>query len=82
MRKISGSETFKAPIYTLFNISPGPPVGDPLSVRAPLEPIKGRTRKLGHTQSFALAQGREFLPQTYKQYITQWFYTLRRPKPL
>jgi hypothetical protein len=31
---------------TLFNISPGPPVGTPLSVRAPLETIKGRARML------------------------------------
>jgi hypothetical protein len=48
MRKISGSEVFKAPIYTLFNISPGPPVGTPLSVHAPLEPIKGRAHTLEH----------------------------------
>jgi hypothetical protein len=46
MRKISGSEVFKAPMCTLFNISPGPPVGTPLSVRAPLEPKKGRARTL------------------------------------
>jgi hypothetical protein len=31
---------------TLFNMSPGPPIGTPLSVRAPLEPIKGRARML------------------------------------
>jgi hypothetical protein len=30
----------------LFNISPGPPVGVPLSVHAPLEHIKGRARTL------------------------------------
>jgi hypothetical protein len=46
MRKISGSEAFKAPMCMLFNISPGPPVGTPLSVCAPLEPIKGRARTL------------------------------------
>jgi hypothetical protein len=33
---------------TLFNMSPGPPVGIPLSVRAPLELIKGRARMLEH----------------------------------
>jgi hypothetical protein len=53
MRKISGSEAFKAPMCTLFNMSPGPPVGIPLSVRAPLEPIKGRARTLEHkSQAF------------------------------
>jgi hypothetical protein len=31
---------------TIFNISPGPPIGAPLSVRAPLEHIKGRARVL------------------------------------
>jgi hypothetical protein len=46
-------------MYTLFNMSPGPPVGAPLSVRAPLEPIKGRARTLEHkfyteTQKFTL----------------------------
>jgi hypothetical protein len=46
MRKISGSEAFKVPMCTLFNMSPGPPVGTPLSVRAPLEPIKGRAHML------------------------------------
>jgi hypothetical protein len=46
MRKISRSEAFKAPMCTLFNISPDPPVGAPLSVRAPLEHIKGRARLL------------------------------------
>jgi hypothetical protein len=48
MRKISGCEAFKAPMCTLFNISPGPPIETPLSVRAPLEPIKGRARTLEH----------------------------------
>jgi hypothetical protein len=76
-RKISGSKAFKAPICTLFNISPGPPVGTSLSVRTPLMPIKGRACMLEvdsctHTQRFSLTQGQEFLPQTYKQYITQW----------
>jgi hypothetical protein len=33
----------------LFNMSPDPPVGTQLSVRAPLEPIKGRARTLEHT---------------------------------
>jgi hypothetical protein len=37
---------FKAPMCTLFNMSQGPPIGTPLSVRAPLEPIKGRARTL------------------------------------
>jgi hypothetical protein len=53
MRKISGSEAFKALMCTLFNISPDPPVGAPLSVRAPLEPIKGRARTLEHKFSQA-----------------------------
>jgi hypothetical protein len=46
MRKISGSKALKAPMGTLFNMLPGPPAGTPLSVRAPLEPIKGRARTL------------------------------------
>jgi hypothetical protein len=46
--KISGSVTLKAPVCTLFNISLDPPVGIPLSVRAPLEPVKGRARTLGN----------------------------------
>jgi hypothetical protein len=33
---------------TIFNISLGPPVGIPPSVRAPLEPIKGRAHTLEH----------------------------------
>jgi hypothetical protein len=49
MRKISESEAFKAPMCMLFNMSPDPPVGTQLSVRAPLEPIKGRARTLEHT---------------------------------
>jgi hypothetical protein len=83
MRKISRSEAFKALMCTLFNMSPGPPVGAPLSVRAPLEPIKGRACTLEHkfyrhshthtsSRTLTLTQGQEFLPQTYKQYITQW----------
>jgi hypothetical protein len=48
MRKISESKAFKAPTCTLFNMLLGPPVGAPLSVRAPLEPIKGRARTLEH----------------------------------
>jgi hypothetical protein len=48
MRKISGSEALKAPMCTLFNMSPGPPVGTPLSVHAPLRPIKRRARTLQH----------------------------------
>jgi hypothetical protein len=48
MRKILGSEAFKAPMCTLFNMTPGPAIGAPLSVRAPLEPIKGRARTLEH----------------------------------
>jgi hypothetical protein len=42
----------------LFNISPGLPVGILLSVRAPLEPIKGRA----HTLELKLSQ----VPRTYK----------------
>jgi hypothetical protein len=51
MRKIFGSETFKAPMCTLFNMLPGPPVGTPLSVHAPLESIKGRAHTLEHKLS-------------------------------
>jgi len=46
--KISGSVAFKAPLCTISNISPGPPVGAPLSVRAPLGHIKGRAHPLEH----------------------------------
>jgi hypothetical protein len=46
MRKISGSKALKAPMGTLFNMSPGSPVRTPLSVRASFEPIKGRARTL------------------------------------
>jgi hypothetical protein len=61
MRKISGSKAFKAPMRTLFNMSPGPPIGILLRVRAPLEPIKWRARTLehkfhGHTQVFTDSQ--------------------------
>jgi hypothetical protein len=35
-------------VCTLFNRMSGPPVGAPLSVRAPLEPIKGRACMLDH----------------------------------
>jgi hypothetical protein len=38
----------KALMCMLFNISPGPPVGTPFSVRAPLELIKGIARTLEH----------------------------------
>jgi hypothetical protein len=44
--KISVSAALKAPVCTLFNVSPGPPFRTPLSVRAPLEPIKGRACSL------------------------------------
>jgi hypothetical protein len=59
MRKIFESEIFKAPMCTLFIMSPSLPVGAPLSVRAPLEPIKGRARTLEqkfdkHTEEFTL----------------------------
>jgi hypothetical protein len=50
-RKISESMAFKALMCTLFNMSLDPSVGTPLSVRAPLEPIKGRTRMLEHRLS-------------------------------
>jgi hypothetical protein len=53
MRKISGSEAFKALMCALFNIPPFPPVGTPLSLRAPPEPIKGERaleHKLGSSQ--------------------------------
>jgi hypothetical protein len=79
MRKISGSEAFKAPICMLFNISPGPPVGAPLSVRAPLKPIKGRARTLEDTQEFTHTEvhtlaGLVVAPPNLQtiQYITQW----------
>jgi hypothetical protein len=38
-------------VCTLFNRLPGPPVGAPPSVRAPLEPIKGRACTLEHRLS-------------------------------
>jgi hypothetical protein len=50
--KISVSVALKAPVCTLFNVLPGPPVGAPLSVCAPLEPIKGRARSLEHKFSW------------------------------
>jgi hypothetical protein len=50
---------FKAPMCILFNMSPGPPVGTPLSVRALLEPIKGRARTLEQKKLFEV-------PPTYK----------------
>jgi hypothetical protein len=52
MRKISGSEGLKAPMCMLFNISPDPPVGTPLSVGTSLEPTKGRVRTHVRTQAF------------------------------
>jgi hypothetical protein len=45
---ISESIAFQAPMCMLFSISLGPPVGISLSIRAPLEPIKGRVRMLEH----------------------------------
>jgi hypothetical protein len=45
-RKISESVALKAPMCTLFNMSPGPSVGTPHGVRAPLEPIKGRAHTI------------------------------------
>jgi hypothetical protein len=70
-RKISGSEAFKAPICTLFNISPGLPVGAPLSVRAPFEPIKVRARTLEgdshtHTKDTHSRRASSSLSQNYK----------------
>jgi hypothetical protein len=47
-RKISISVALKAPVCILFNRQPGPPVRAPLSVRTPLEPIKGRAHSLEH----------------------------------
>jgi hypothetical protein len=44
--KITESVALKAPVCILFNVSPGPPVGTPSSVRTPLKPIKGRVRPL------------------------------------
>jgi hypothetical protein len=44
---------------TLFNISPDPPVKIPLSVRAPLEPIKGRACTLDRGKLSKV-------PRTYK----------------
>jgi hypothetical protein len=49
------SVAFQAPMCALFNISPGPPVGTPLNVRAPFEPIKGRARALEHKSEKALS---------------------------
>jgi hypothetical protein len=78
-RKISGSEVFKTPICTLFNISPDPPVRAPLSVRAPLESIKGRARTLEHRlrrvhthRKVHTHTGLGVSPPACKQYITQW----------
>jgi hypothetical protein len=75
--KIFESVAFQAPMCTLFNISPGPPVGSPLSVRAPLEPIKGRARTLELKFSEILETLRYLgvlssFPQSHKQYNTQW----------
>jgi hypothetical protein len=72
MRKISGSEAFKASMCTLFNMSPGPPVGTPLSVHAPLEPIKGRARTLEH-KLFKLTKfiRTQAFTDSHKQYNTQ-----------
>jgi hypothetical protein len=53
-RKISVSMALKALVCILFNISLGPPLGTPLSVRAPLEPIKGRARTLEHKSQGSL----------------------------
>jgi hypothetical protein len=60
----------------LFDISLGPPVRTPLSVRAPLEPIKGRVRSLEHRLGEALGSSGKLsrvpqVPQIYKQYSTQ-----------
>jgi hypothetical protein len=46
--KISVSVALKASVCILFNIQLVPPVGASLSVRTPLEPIKGRARALEH----------------------------------
>jgi hypothetical protein len=46
--RIAKSVDFKTLTCTLFNMSLGPPVGAPLGVRAPLEPIKGRACSLEH----------------------------------
>jgi hypothetical protein len=46
--EISVPVALKAPVCILFNMSLGSPVGTPLSVRAPLKPIKGRVRMLVH----------------------------------
>jgi hypothetical protein len=57
----------------IFNMSPSPPVGSPLSVRAPLEPIKGRVRtveKKAEKFTHTLPSSRD--TQTHKQYNTQW----------
>jgi hypothetical protein len=56
---------FKAPMCTLFNMSPSPPVGTPLSVRAPLEPIKGRAHMLEHKLSRKLSQKLSQVPQVH-----------------
>jgi hypothetical protein len=50
----------------LFNMLPGPPIGTPLSVHAPLEPIKGRARALEH-KSYRHTSSRKLfqVPQTH-----------------
>jgi hypothetical protein len=80
-RKISESVTFQAPMCMIFNMSPDPPVGTPLSVHAPLEPIKGRARTLELKLTQKPSSSREprltQVPPThkfhnfYKQYNTQ-----------
>jgi hypothetical protein len=52
--KISKSVAFKAPMCTLFNMSLGPPIRIPLSVRTPLEAIKERAHTLELTHSIGL----------------------------
>jgi hypothetical protein len=46
--KISVSVALKTPESILFNMSLDPPVRTPFSIRAPLEPIKGRAHTLEH----------------------------------
>jgi hypothetical protein len=47
-------------------MSPGPLVGTPLSVHAPLEPIKGRARRLEHKLSGFRAHKLFYIPPTHK----------------
>jgi hypothetical protein len=55
----------------LFNMQPGPPVGAPLSVRTPLEPIKERARTLEHKSGKAFGSFQPQALSSHKQNNTQ-----------